>query len=131
MNFQSCHNQIFASLDFSFEGLYQAIRRCYRFGQRHEVNCYLITTDTMINVKQSIENKQKQFEHMLRAIGGRGDGKVNGYSRSPLRDAALLLVLYGTALGTISNDDGASVQATPAAKGQKLKLRPATRKTLD
>ena len=64
MNFQSCHNQIFASLDFSFEGLYQAIRRCYRFGQEHEVNCYLITTDTMINVKESIENKQKQFEKM-------------------------------------------------------------------
>ena len=27
MNYQNCRNQIFASLDFSFEGLYQAIRR--------------------------------------------------------------------------------------------------------
>lgn len=34
MNFQNCSNQIFASLDFSFEGLYQAIRRSYRFGQK-------------------------------------------------------------------------------------------------
>ena len=32
MNYQNCRNQIFASLDFSFEGLYQAIRRSYRFG---------------------------------------------------------------------------------------------------
>jgi len=64
MNFQNCHNQIFASLDFSFEGLYQAIRRSYRFGQTSQVNIYLITTDTMSNVKQSIDNKQKQFEIM-------------------------------------------------------------------
>jgi hypothetical protein len=35
MNYQNCHNQIFASLDFSFEGLYQAMRRSYRFGQKH------------------------------------------------------------------------------------------------
>ena len=64
MNYQNCRNQIFASLDFSFEGLYQAIRRSYRFGQKNEVNIFLITTDTMANVKQSIDNKQKQFEIM-------------------------------------------------------------------
>ncbi len=64
MNFQNCYNQIFASLDFSFEGLYQSIRRSYRFGQDKEVNIYLISTDTMSNVIQSISNKQKQFEIM-------------------------------------------------------------------
>jgi DNA methylase len=64
MNYQNCRNQIFASLDFSFEGLYQAIRRSYRFGQKNEVNIYLITTDTMSNVKLSIDTKQKQFEIM-------------------------------------------------------------------
>ena len=64
MNYQNCRNQIFASLDFSFEGLYQAIRRSYRFGQKNEVNIYMITTDTMSNVIQSINQKQKQFEIM-------------------------------------------------------------------
>jgi DNA modification methylase len=64
MNYQNCRNQIFASLDFSFEGLYQAIRRSYRFGQKEEVNIYLITTDTMQNVKTAIDTKQKQFEIM-------------------------------------------------------------------
>ena len=64
MNFQNCHNQIFASLDFSFEGLYQAIRRSYRFGQKNNVNIYLITTDTMENVMKSIEKKQSQFLEM-------------------------------------------------------------------
>ena len=64
MNYQNCNNQIFASLDFSFEGLYQAIRRCYRFGQNKQVNIYLITTDTMANVKQAIDEKQNKFEIM-------------------------------------------------------------------
>lgn len=64
LNYQNCRNQIFASLDFSFEGLYQAIRRSYRFGQKNEVNIYIITTDTMQNVIESIKKKQKQFEIM-------------------------------------------------------------------
>lgn len=64
LNFQNCRNQIFASLDFSFEGLYQAIRRSYRFGQKNEVNIYMITTDTMTNVIESINKKQRQFEIM-------------------------------------------------------------------
>lgn len=80
MNYQNCRNQIFASLDFSFEGLYQAIRRSYRFGQKNEVNIYLITTDTMANVKQAIDTKQKQFEimqdEMSKAVNLNLAGKV-------------------------------------------------------
>ena len=64
LNYQNCRNQVFASLDFSFEGLYQAIRRSYRFGQKNQVNVYMVTTDTMSNVIQSIQNKQNQFEAM-------------------------------------------------------------------
>jgi hypothetical protein len=64
LNYQNCRNQIFASLDFSFESLYQSIRRSYRFGQKNEVNIYMITTDTMSNVIQSINTKQTQFKTM-------------------------------------------------------------------
>ena len=68
LNYQNCNNQIFASLDFSFEGLYQAIRRSYRFGQKNQVNIYLITTDTMQNVIESINRKQKQFNEMQKMM---------------------------------------------------------------
>lgn len=78
MNFQNCHNQIFASLDFSFESLYQSIRRSYRFGQKNEVNIYLITTDTMENVKQSINKKQKQFEQMQNEMNKQINGVKYG-----------------------------------------------------
>lgn len=68
LNYQNCRNQVFASLDFSFEGLYQAIRRSYRFGQKNDVNIYLITVDTMQNVIQSIQDKERKFEEMQRAM---------------------------------------------------------------
>ena len=82
MNFQNCRNQIFASLDFSFEGLYQAIRRSYRFGQKNEVNIFLITTDTMANVKQAIDTKQKQFEIMQDEMAKAINANLNGHLMS-------------------------------------------------
>ena len=68
LNYQNCHNQIYASLDFSFEATYQGIRRSYRFGQKEAVNIYLITTDTMQNVKDSFDAKQKAFNEMQSAM---------------------------------------------------------------
>lgn len=78
LNYQNCRNQIFASLDFSFEGLYQAIRRSYRFGQKNQVHIYLITTDTMANVKQAIDTKQKQFETMQHEMSEAVNANLNG-----------------------------------------------------
>lgn len=80
LNYQNCRNQIFASLDFSFEGLYQGIRRSYRFGQKNEVNIYLITTDTMANVIQSINLKQKQFNKMQDEMSKAVNANLSGLS---------------------------------------------------
>lgn len=68
LNYQNCHNQIYASLDFSFEATYQGIRRSYRFGQTEQVNIYLITTDTMQNVKDAFDKKQNAFREMQEAM---------------------------------------------------------------
>ena len=78
LNWQNCRNQIFAALDFSFEGLYQAIRRSYRFGQQNEVNIYLVTTDTMQNVTASISHKQQQFNKMMEQITKNVNAKEYG-----------------------------------------------------
>lgn len=68
MNYQNCHNQIFASPDFSFEKIYQAIRRSFRYGQLHHVNIYLIVTDTMQSVIKSFERKQAQHKMMQKQL---------------------------------------------------------------
>ena len=78
LNYQNCHNQIFASLDFSFESLYQSIRRSYRFGQKSNVNIYILTTDTMENVTTSIERKEKQFKEMQTEMNKNINSQVYG-----------------------------------------------------
>lgn len=77
LNFQNCANQIHASLDFSFESFYQAVRRSYRFMQQNEVNIYLITTNTMHNVKESLWQKQRQFEEMQRNMASYSSDFIN------------------------------------------------------
>jgi DNA modification methylase len=83
MNFQSCHNQIFASPDFSFETTYQAIRRSYRFGQEKAVNIHIVITDTMENIQSIFLRKQKQFlemqNEMNKNINSKQYGLVNEY----------------------------------------------------
>lgn len=64
LNFQNCFNQVFSGITFSFEGIYQAIRRSYRFGQTKEVNIYLLCTENMENVMDIVKRKEKDFKNM-------------------------------------------------------------------
>lgn len=68
LNYQNCHNMVFAAPDFSFEQIYQAIRRELRFGQLHTVNVWIITTDTMSNVIKSFNDKQIKFIKLQQGI---------------------------------------------------------------
>lgn len=68
MNWQQCHNMIFVGLSDSFEQYYQAVRRCWRFGQKHEVNVYVITADTEGAVVANIQRKERDFEDMLHGM---------------------------------------------------------------
>jgi len=65
MNYQQCHNMIFSSYDFKFEAFYQAVRRCYRFGQTNTVNVHIIIPDTQMNVRSTILEKEKKHKKMI------------------------------------------------------------------
>jgi len=82
LNYQGCHKQIFAAVDFSFEGLYQAIRRSYRFGQTEPVAIHIITTDTMQNVSESLSRKQKDFIKMQDEMSKAVNETLHGYNLS-------------------------------------------------
>lgn len=58
LNLQHCHNVIFAGLSDSYEAFYQAIRRCWRFGQRSDVRCHIITTDIEGNIVDNVKRKE-------------------------------------------------------------------------
>lgn len=68
MNWQNCHNVIFTGLSDSFEQYYQAVRRCWRFGQTQEVNVYIIISAKEGCVKENIERKQLDFITMRDAM---------------------------------------------------------------
>jgi len=64
LNLQCCRNVAFVGLSYSFEDFYQALRRCYRFGQKREVNAYIVQASTEGAILQTINRKIGQHEEM-------------------------------------------------------------------
>lgn len=68
MNWQQCHNMVFVGLSDSYEAYYQALRRCWRFGQKHPVNVYIVISAKEGAVKDNIERKQADHDKMKNAM---------------------------------------------------------------
>lgn len=68
LNWQHCHNMIFCSLSDSYEQFYQAVRRCYRFGQDKIVNVHLVLSETQMEVYNNIQRKHENAEEMKKAL---------------------------------------------------------------
>lgn len=68
LNWQQCHNMAFSSLSDSYEQYYQAVRRCWRFGQKNEVNCHIVTSElegnTILNVKRKEADADRMFSEI-------------------------------------------------------------------
>ena len=64
MNWQNCHNMIFVGLSDSYEQYYQAVRRCWRFGQNQPVDVYIIISAKEGTVKENIERKEADAINM-------------------------------------------------------------------
>lgn len=65
MNWQHCAKQIFVGLSDSFEQLYQAVRRCWRFGQTRPVTVHLVIANTEGAVLENIKRKELEAERMM------------------------------------------------------------------
>lgn len=70
LNWQHCCNEAFVGLSHSFEQYYQAVRRCWRFGQEQAVNVHVITSDVEGAVVENILRKEADFENMLKNMIG-------------------------------------------------------------
>lgn len=64
MNWQNCHRIVFCGLSDSYEQFYQAVRRCWRFGQKSEVDVYVITSEAEANILNNIKTKQARHDLM-------------------------------------------------------------------
>lgn len=68
MNWQHCRNMAFVGLDDSYEQQYQAIRRCWRFGQTRTVHVHFATAESLGAIKQNVERKEAQMEEMQESM---------------------------------------------------------------
>lgn len=60
MNFQRCARLAFCGLGYSYEQYYQAIRRCWRFGQVRPVEAHIVVSEAERDVLEIIETKETQ-----------------------------------------------------------------------
>ncbi len=65
VNWQQCHNVIFVGLSDSYEQYYQAVRRCWRFGQNVPVNVYIIISKNEGAVLENINRKEEDSRRMI------------------------------------------------------------------
>lgn len=64
MNWQRCHRMLFVGMNYSYEQFYQAVRRCYRFGQTQPVEVYCLATDMEWRLFDTLAKKQAAHEEM-------------------------------------------------------------------
>lgn len=101
LNWQHCARMAFVGLSDSWEQYYQAMRRCWRFGQTRPVECYIITCDTEGSVVKNIERKEKQasemFDNLTRNMAamslGRADREEMAYEEDEAHGRGWRLLL--------------------------------------
>lgn len=82
LNLQCCHNVAFVGLSDSWEQYYQAVRRCWRFGQTKPVNVYLVSAETegavLANLKRKERDAAKMAESMIEHMHDLNERAIKG-----------------------------------------------------
>ena len=64
VNYQICSHMIFAGVNDSWEQFFQAVRRCWRFGQTKPVHVHIIAASTEGNVLENLKRKEREASQM-------------------------------------------------------------------
>lgn len=68
LNLQTCARMVFVGLSDSWEQYFQAIRRCYRFGQNREVKATIVLSDVEADVFNNVMRKERDAGEMSREL---------------------------------------------------------------
>lgn len=105
LNWQHCRWQVFVGLNYSFEAYYQAVRRCWRFGQTKTVKAFLVQATTEGEILAAVKEKQLAHEEMRREL----TSAMTQFWREEMNELDLIDVAeHGTATGdgwTLTNGD--------------------------
>lgn len=64
LNWQHCARHAFVGLSYSYEQLYQALRRSYRFGQTRTVHAHIIGAKSEAGIRATIARKQEEHRRL-------------------------------------------------------------------
>lgn len=87
MNWQKCWHMAFCGMDHSYEQFKQAVDRCYRYGQTHEVEVHIVVTEKETSIVKNITSKRAATSGMHREMVGRAKATVSD-SAMASRDVA-------------------------------------------
>jgi hypothetical protein len=68
MNFQACSKMAFVGISNSYEQFYQAVRRCWRFGQTKPVDAHVVCSSAELAVLRNIKRKEREAERLSAAM---------------------------------------------------------------
>lgn len=68
MNWQFCHDAAFVGLNDSFEQIFQAVRRFWRFGQSDPVNIHFIASEIEGAVVANLRRKEADADRMIASM---------------------------------------------------------------
>lgn len=68
LNWQHCPNVLFVGLSDSYEQYYQAVRRCWRFGQIKPVRVVIVASNREQAVLENVRRKERQATEMFAEI---------------------------------------------------------------
>jgi len=68
LNWQHCARVAFLGLSYSYEAFYQAVRRCWRYGQTRPVDVHVASAETEESIWQAIARKRDDHDTMKQAM---------------------------------------------------------------
>jgi hypothetical protein len=68
MNWQHCRQMLFLGLGDSWEQYFQAIRRCWRFGQTQPVDVVIVTSEAEARVVENVWRKERDSERIAEGV---------------------------------------------------------------
>jgi superfamily II DNA or RNA helicase len=85
LNWQHCCNIAFVGVTDSWESYYQAIRRCWRFGQKREVRVHVFASELEGNVVANLKRKDEAALRMAEQLSAWTRDAVSAEVRGSIR----------------------------------------------
>jgi hypothetical protein len=97
MNWQHCNQMAFLGLGDSYESYYQAIRRCWRFGQERPVTVWIVVSNLEEDIVRNVRRKER-------------DARLQADETIKYMRAAELESINGSLRGQIPYDAGHAIE---------------------